>query len=34
MMKRALYVRGISVEQGRVIVHERNEQRTVVNAGM
>ncbi len=31
-MKRALDVRGMSVEQGRVVVCDRNERRAIVNA--
>ncbi len=31
-VKRALGARGMSVEQGRVLVHDRNEWRAVVNA--
>ncbi len=31
-VKRALGARGMSVEQGRVLVHDRNEWRAIVNA--
>ncbi len=31
-VKRALGARGMSMEQGRVLVHDRNEWRAVVNA--
>ena len=31
-VKRALDARGMSVEEGRVVVHDRNEWRAVVNA--
>ncbi len=31
-VKRALGARGMSVEQGRVLVHDRNEWRAVVNS--
>ncbi len=31
-VKRALGARGVSVEQGRMLVHDRNEWRAIVNA--